>query len=152
MKTVLILIAFAYLVNSTETTPCADLCNTQCNLQEQTCGFSQLYGNLCGTVSGLCRTACTAACSCVDGCATKCGDGYSGCKGDSSGVAGIFNVFQCGLDLSVCSTTCLPQCNFNLLAGIVQSLGGSSSGGDSSSSSSSSDSTASASSGPTKSK
>ncbi|RUS88958.1 hypothetical protein EGW08_003294 [Elysia chlorotica] len=149
MKSFLVCIAIVLLVNGADSTPCAELCNTQCTIQEKTCGFTPLFGSLCSTLSGACKMACAAACGCVDGCATKCGDGFSTCKASSSGVAGIFNVFQCGLDLSVCSTTCLPQCNFNLLAGVVQSLGGSSSGG---STDTTSDSTASDSSATTKTK
>lgn len=128
MNTFAALLAVALLAYTVSATPCTDICNGQCALQKQSCDFAEIFGDLCTTVNGVCTQACTAACGCADSCATKCGGEYATCKSsDSSGATGALNVFQCGLNLSVCSSTCQLQCNFNLFAGVVNSLGGSSS-------------------------
>ncbi|KAK3706572.1 hypothetical protein RRG08_055011 [Elysia crispata] len=117
----------ALLVYTVSATPCTDICNAQCTIQKQTCAFTDIFGNLCDTVNGVCTQACTAACGCADSCAAKCGGEYASCKGEASSAAGPFgglNVLSCGVNLSVCSATCQLQCNFNLLAGVVNSLGG----------------------------
>ncbi|KAK3759547.1 hypothetical protein RRG08_065891 [Elysia crispata] len=114
----------AYTVNAT---PCTDICNAQCTIQKQSCDFTEIFGNLCDTINGVCTQACTAACACADSCAEQCGGEYATCKsGDSSpaGPLGGLNVLSCGFNLSVCSATCQLKCNFNLLAGVVNSLGG----------------------------
>ncbi|GFO18713.1 hypothetical protein PoB_004521800 [Plakobranchus ocellatus] len=121
MKVVAILSVIALMAYTASATPCTDICNGQCAIQQQSCAFTGIFGNLCATLNGVCTQACAAACGCADTCATQCGGEYATCKGDGSD---ILNVFSCGLNLSVCSATCHLQCNFNLFAGIVNSLGG----------------------------
>ncbi|GFR63525.1 hypothetical protein ElyMa_001897500 [Elysia marginata] len=121
------LLAVAMLAYTASATPCTDICNGQCALQKETCDFAEIFGDLCGTVNAVCTSACDAACGCADSCATKCGGQYATCKGDASGLLAGLNVLKCGLDLSVCSSTCHLQCKFNHFASIVNSLGGGSS-------------------------
>ncbi|KAK3759548.1 hypothetical protein RRG08_065892 [Elysia crispata] len=113
----------AYTVNAT---PCTDICNAQCTMQKKTCVFSGIPDNLCGTVNGVCTMACAAACVCVDSCAAECGDEPSKCKGDDSAAVphGDLNVLSCGINVSVCSSSCQMKCNFNLFAGVVNAVTG----------------------------
>ena len=124
MKTFTVVAVVALLVYTANATPCTDICNAQCTIQQQSCAFTEIFGNLCDTINGVCTQACTAACGCADSCAAQCGGEYAMCKGDASGPLGGLNVLSCALNLSVCSSTCQLQCNFNLLAGVVNSLGG----------------------------
>ncbi|RUS87734.1 hypothetical protein EGW08_004480 [Elysia chlorotica] len=127
MNTLTVTAIVAMLVCAASATPCTDICNAQCTIQKQTCSFAGIFGNLCDTVNGVCTQACGAACGCADSCAAKCGGEYATCKSADSSAAGLFgglNVLSCGLNLSVCSSTCQLECNFNLLAGVVNSLGG----------------------------
>ncbi|GFS24482.1 hypothetical protein ElyMa_001664900 [Elysia marginata] len=131
MNTFAAVAVVALLAYTANATPCtdicnADICNAQCTIQKQSCDFAEIFGNLCDTINGVCTQACTAACGCADSCAMQCGGEYAACKADASaaGPFGVLNVLSCGLNLSVCSETCQLQCNFNLLAGVVNSLGG----------------------------
>ncbi|RUS79868.1 hypothetical protein EGW08_012394 [Elysia chlorotica] len=125
MKTFTVLAVVALLCYTANATPCTDICNAQCTISQQSCAFTEIFGNLCDTIAGVCGQACTAACSCADSCAAQCGGEYATCKGAaSSGPLGGLNVLSCGLNLGLCSSTCQLQCNFNLLAGVVNSLGG----------------------------
>ncbi|GFS11102.1 hypothetical protein ElyMa_003077200 [Elysia marginata] len=125
MKVFAVAALVALLAYSADATPCTDICNAQCTIQKQSCAFAEIFGNLCDTIAGVCSQACTAACGCADGCAAQCGGEYATCKGENSGgPLGVLNVLSCGVNLSVCSSTCQLQCNFNLLAGVVNSLGG----------------------------
>ncbi|GFO33157.1 hypothetical protein PoB_005966200 [Plakobranchus ocellatus] len=108
----------AYTVSGT---PCADICNTQCSLQKKACDIAVILGPLCETVNGICTQACAAACTCADSCAAQCGGDYATCKGDGSD---IFNIYSCGINLSICAAPCQLTCNFNLFSGIVNSLSG----------------------------
>ncbi|RUS71990.1 hypothetical protein EGW08_020260 [Elysia chlorotica] len=131
MNTFAVFALVAMLASMAYATPCTDICNAQCTIQKQTCSFAEIFGNLCDTVGGVCTQSCAAACSCADSCAAQCGGEYATCKSADTSAAGPFgglNVLSCGLNLGVCSSTCQLQCNFNLLAGIVNSLGGA--GGD----------------------
>ena len=129
MNTFAVFVAVAMLASMVNATPCTDICNAQCEIQKNTCTFAELFGNLCDTVNGVCTQACTAACSCADSCATECGGAYAKCKADDSAAASAgpfpgLNVLSCGINLPICSATCQAKCNFNLLAGVVNALGG----------------------------
>ncbi|GFS22841.1 hypothetical protein ElyMa_003374000 [Elysia marginata] len=125
MKTFSVVAVVVLFVYSAGATPCTDICNAQCTIQQQSCAFTEIFGNLCDTINGVCTQACAAACGCADSCAAQCGGEYATCKGGDAGpLGGVFNVLSCGIGLSVCSSTCQLQCNFNLLAGIVNSVGG----------------------------
>ncbi|GFS24474.1 hypothetical protein ElyMa_005158400 [Elysia marginata] len=119
----------ALLVCASNATPCTEICGAQCTIQKQTCSFAQIFGNLCDTIGGVCNQACSAACGCADSCAEQCGGEFATCQGESSGPLRGLNVLTCGLNLSMCASTCQLQCGFNLLAGIVNSLGGAGGGG-----------------------
>ncbi|GFO18716.1 hypothetical protein PoB_004522100 [Plakobranchus ocellatus] len=121
MKAVAVISVLALMAYTASATPCTDICNGQCVLEKQACDFTGLLGDLCDTQYGLCTQTCTAACSCADTCAAQCGGEYATCKAD----ADVLNIFSCGLNLSICASTCQAQCNFNLFAGIVNSLSGS---------------------------
>ncbi|KAK3777521.1 hypothetical protein RRG08_044811 [Elysia crispata] len=123
MKSFTLIAVVALLFYTVNATPCTDICNAQCTIQKQSCEFSGIFGNLCDTINGVCTQACAAACGCADSCAAQCGEEYAACKGEK-GPLGFLNIFACGINLSVCSSTCQLQCNFNLLAGVVNSLGG----------------------------
>ena len=124
MKCLALVAVLAVLAYTATATPCTDICNAQCTIQQQTCAFSEIFGDLCDTVNGVCTQACAAACGCADSCATQCGGEYATCRGDDSSPLGILNVYSCGINLSVCSSACHLKCNFDLLAGIVNSVGG----------------------------
>ncbi|GFO33168.1 hypothetical protein PoB_005967300 [Plakobranchus ocellatus] len=121
MNTLTIVAVLAVLAYSATATPCTDICNAQCTIQKNSCDFAEVFGDLCTTLNGVCTQACAAACGCADTCAAQCGGEYATCKSEDKGV---LNVLSCGLNLSVCSATCQLTCNFNLLASIVNSLGG----------------------------
>ncbi|RUS73719.1 hypothetical protein EGW08_018525 [Elysia chlorotica] len=126
MKTFTVLAVVALLCYTANATPCTDICNAQCTIQQQTCAFTEIFGDLCDTIGGICGQTCTAACGCADSCAAQCGEEFATCKGSANGPFSGLNIFSCGINLSVCSSTCQLHCNFNLLAGIVNSLGGAS--------------------------
>ncbi|RUS73713.1 hypothetical protein EGW08_018519 [Elysia chlorotica] len=124
MKTFTVLAVVALLCYTANATPCTDICNAQCTIQQQSCAFTEIFGYLCDTIVVFCGQSCTAACCCADSCAAQCGVEFATCKGAAIGPFLGFNFFSCGFNLFVCSSTCQLQCNFNLLAGVVNSLGG----------------------------
>ncbi|GFS06710.1 hypothetical protein ElyMa_001232000 [Elysia marginata] len=121
MNTLAVFAVVAALVYTASASPCTDICNGQCALQNSACSFSGIFGNLCATQNNICLQACAAACNCVDTCGTQCGGEYATCKGDGSDV---LTVLQCGVNLPVCASKCHAQCQFNTFAGIVNSLTG----------------------------
>ncbi|KAK3716278.1 hypothetical protein RRG08_065897 [Elysia crispata] len=127
MKTFAVCAVVAMLVYTVNATPCTEICSTQCAFQKKACTFADIFGNLCDTLDGVCAMACSAACGCADTCATECGEQNAQCAGADSSDAGPFrglNVLSCGIKLPICSSKCQLKCGFNLLAGIVNSLGG----------------------------
>ena len=118
MQAIVLLAAVAVLALTVSASPCTDICNRQCALQNGACQFSGVFGDLCATQNNICTQTCAAACNCVDTCAAQCGGAYATCKGDGSD---ILTVLSCGMNLSVCASTCQAQCQFNTFAGIVNS-------------------------------
>ncbi|GFO18719.1 hypothetical protein PoB_004522400 [Plakobranchus ocellatus] len=119
MKATAVLSLLALMAYIVTATPCADICNAQCDLRKQTCKFIDVFGILCETQNEICTKACDAACGCVDTCAKKCGGEYASCKGEGKALLGIYS---CGLNLTVCTSTCHTKCNFKLYSTIVTSI------------------------------
>ncbi|KAK3759546.1 hypothetical protein RRG08_065890 [Elysia crispata] len=125
MNTFAIFAFIALLVYTARATPCKNICDAQCTIQKETCGLTKIFGNLCNKVNGVCTLVCSAACTCADSCAAKCGENYAKCTGGNSSLDIILknlNVLSCGIHSSLCSSTCRHRCEFNRLAGIVNSL------------------------------
>ena len=54
MKTLTVVAVVALLVYTANATPCTDICNAQCTIQQQSCAFTEIFGNLCDTINGVC--------------------------------------------------------------------------------------------------
>ena len=121
MKVVAIVAAVAALAYTANGSPCTDICNGQCTLQMNACEFTGIFGNLCASQNGICTQTCAAACNCADTCAAQCGGEYATCNGNGNDVS---TVLSCGVNLSLCSSTCQAQCSFDTFAGIINALTG----------------------------
>ncbi|KAK3759551.1 hypothetical protein RRG08_065895 [Elysia crispata] len=115
MNTFAVFVAVAMLASMVNATPCTDICNAQCEIQKNTCTFAELFGNLCDTVNGVCTPGLYR---CMQLCLT----------------AALLNVEESTPSvklmiplLHLLDHSQLParrRCNFNLLAGVVNALGG----------------------------